>query len=95
MAATGQLLWWYAKEALPLQRKQLDRVSLTYPRNPEVLREDDQFFLLSLKVAQQSTWMDRALNMPVRWWWSHGMQQPLMQELLQAIPGPHITGVAG
>ena len=76
MAATVQLLWCYAKEALPFQRKQLDLVPLADPENPQVLREEAQFFLLSLKVAQQSTWMDRALNMPVRWWWSHGMQQP-------------------
>ena len=92
MAATVQHLWCVGKHALPFQQDGLDLVSLANPEQPEVLRADALFFLLSLKVSQQSSWMGRARNMPVRWWWSHGLQQPLIQELVQAIPGPPRTG---
>lgn len=81
-------LWCVAGYPLPLQPRVLDLVGLENGK-AEVLRPDAEFLLLDLKVSQYCSWLDKALAKPPRWWWQHGFDQRLIQEMIQAIPGTH------
>ena len=87
MVSVVQRLWCVGKHALPLQPRVLDLVVVTGDGKQETLTSDAHFRMLPLKVSQYNTWLGRALKMPVRWWWQHGFDQPLIQEMFQAIPG--------
>ena len=87
MASVVQRLWCVGNQILPLQRKVLDLVVITSDGRLESVLDDTEFLLLPLKVSQGSKWLDEYLEKPPKWWWFNGHHQPLIQELLKAIPG--------
>ena len=87
MVSVVQRLWCVGNQVLPLKRGVLDLVGFASDGRPETILEDTEFFLLPLKVSQHDSWLDKVLDKSARWWWQHGAYQPLIQEMLQAIPG--------
>ena len=87
MVSVVQRLWCVGNQVLPLKRCVLDLVGFASGGRPETILEDTEFFLLPLKVSQHDRWLDEYLEKPTKWWWLNGRHQPLIQEVLQAIPG--------
>ena len=68
-------------------------LALRLEREPMTLMDEasaQDFLLLSLKSTGDLEWLNKYLEKPSRWWKSHGREQPLIQEFLEAItPGKY------
>ena len=77
--------WCLGNVVLPLEQHTCDLVDL----KNGVVGDDENcpFLLLPLKSTGQTEWLDRHLKQRCRWWKRSGRYQPLMQELIDALPG--------
>ena len=77
--------WCLGNVVLPLEQHTCDLVDLK--KGVVGDDEDCSFLFLPLKSTGQTEWLEGHLKQRCRWWKRSGRYQPLMQELIEAIPG--------
>ena len=77
--------WCLGNVVLPLEQHTCDLVDL----KNGVVGDDENcsFLFLPLKSTGQTEWLEGHLKQRCRWWKRSGRYQPLMQELIEALPG--------
>ena len=77
--------WCLGNVVLPLEQHACDLVDL----KNGVVGDDENcsFLFLPLKSTGQTEWLEEHLKQRCRWWKRSGRYQPLMQELIDALPG--------
>ena len=80
-----QKKWCLQDIALPLVPRTLDFMDFD-----NIVNEDDatdcQFLVLSIKATADVKWLTTYLEKPSRWWLLSGRSQPLVSEIIQAMP---------